>query len=61
MVTAVDNLREAGFNGEIIDANSSGFTTASRRFSAIFNSPARLIAFPKTAEDVSIAVLFASR
>ncbi|KAI8665701.1 FAD-binding PCMH-type domain-containing protein [Fusarium sp. Ph1] len=61
MVAAVDSLREAGFNGDIIDANSSEFTTASRRFSAIFNSPARLIAFPGTAEDVSIAVLFASR
>lgn len=60
MVAAVDSLREAGFNGGIIDANSSEFTTASKRFSAILNSPARLIAFPGTAEDVSIAVLFAS-
>ena len=61
MVATVDGLRKAGFKGDIIDADSSEFTTASKRFSAIFNSPAKLIAFPETPEDVSIAVLFASR
>ncbi|KAM0421308.1 hypothetical protein ACHAPT_010837 [Fusarium lateritium] len=61
MATAVDSLRKAGFKGHIIDANSSEFSTASKRFSAIFNATAKFIAFPGSTEDVSIAVLFASR
>jgi len=61
MVVEADSLRKAGFKGDIIDASSSEFTDASKRFSAIFNAKAKLIAFPGTAEDVSTAVLFAGR
>ncbi|KAH6949389.1 hypothetical protein BKA56DRAFT_603285 [Ilyonectria sp. MPI-CAGE-AT-0026] len=56
-----EELRKAGFSGRILDSSSADFAAASRRFSAISEARARYISFPKTPEDVSTAIVYASK
>ncbi|KAH7133850.1 hypothetical protein EDB81DRAFT_887662 [Dactylonectria macrodidyma] len=56
-----EELSKAGFSGRVIDSSSADFATASHRFSAISEARARYIVFPKTSEDVSIAIVYANQ
>ncbi|KAF5010514.1 hypothetical protein FDECE_3331 [Fusarium decemcellulare] len=58
---AAINLRKAGFTGRLLEQESPEFKPASHRFSAISERKARFIAFPKSAQDVSTAVVFATK
>ncbi|KAH7137504.1 hypothetical protein B0J13DRAFT_640030 [Dactylonectria estremocensis] len=53
-------LTKAGFSGRILDSSSAEFAAASHRFSAISEARARYIVFPRTSEDVSIAIIYAN-
>ena len=55
---SVKGLPSAGFAGRVLEPTSPEFVDASRRFSAISQRKARFIVFPRTAEDVSAAVIF---
>lgn len=55
------DLRKTGFSGRIIGPTAPDFTESSYRYSAIAERKARYIAYPKSAEDVSIAIIFASQ
>ncbi|KAJ4176824.1 hypothetical protein NW755_014208 [Fusarium falciforme] len=54
-----EELRKAGFSGHILDSSSADFAAASRRYSAISEAGNRYISFPKTPEDVSVAIVYA--
>lgn len=56
-----EELSKAGFSGRVIDSSSADFAAASHRFSAISEARAQYIAFPRTSEDVSIAIVYANR
>ncbi|KAH8654337.1 hypothetical protein BGZ61DRAFT_500573 [Ilyonectria robusta] len=56
-----EELSKAGFSGRVIDSSSADFAAASHRFSAISEARAQYIAFPRTSEDVSIAIVYATR
>lgn len=54
-------LRDLGFMGRVVDDTFGDFERLSRRFSAVAERRARLIALPTSAQDVSLAVKFATR
>lgn len=54
-------LRDSGFMGRVVDDTFDDFERLSHRFSAVAERRARLIALPTSAQDVSLAVKFASR
>lgn len=55
------NLRDSGFMGRILDNTSHDFHGLSRRFSEVAERRAKYIVLPTSAQDVSIAIKFATR
>lgn len=54
-------LRDLGFTGRIVDSSSQDFQGLLRRFSAVAERRARYVVLPSSAQDVSLAIKFATR
>lgn len=55
------NLRDLGFMGRIVSSKSQDFDSLLRRFSAVAERRARYVVLPTSAQDVSLAIKFATR
>lgn len=54
-------LMEAGFVGRVVDVSSPDYAGALYRINRAGERNAKLILFPASSQDVSIAILFATR
>lgn len=54
-------LRDLGFTGRILDSASQDFQDLLRRFSEVAERRARYIVLPSSAQDVSLAIKFATK